>query len=319
MWPNQSNSCSLLLGFLATGVLMAIKYDLTDFRLFIKIAESESMSRGAEQCHMSVPAASNRIRNLEDLLGLKLLQRSSQRVTLTNEGRVYLHHARKITSQLEVLSGDLQEFALGITGQLRLLANTTAITELLPNILGEYLQSHPNVRIEMKEKLSEEIVRTVKEGGADLGVVSGNVVTAGLQTLPFAKSRLVVICPLGHPISKFDNIRFEDCASYPLISLLEGSAIHQFLTKEAEKLHITLNIRVQVASYDAIYRMVASNLGIAIIPQLGFACHKGTRNIKQIKLTDNWAERNFQLCAENFDTLPTFAREFCEILRLRYL
>lgn len=298
---------------------MAIKYDLTDFRLFIKIAESESLSKGAEQCHMSVPAASNRIRNLEDQLGLKLLQRSSQGVKLTNEGKVYLHHARKITSQLEVLSGDLQEFAHGITGQLRLLANTTAITELLPNILGEYLQSHPNVHVEMKEKLSEEIVRTVREGGADLGIVSGNVITAGLQTLPFAKSRLVVICPIDHPISKFDNICFEECLPYPLISLLEGSAIHQFLMKEAEKLHATLNIRVQVASYDAIYRMVAANVGVAIIPELGFARHKGTRDIKQIKLTDNWAERNFQLCAENFDALPTFAREFCEILQSRYL
>ncbi|MDO6822759.1 LysR family transcriptional regulator [Marinobacter sp. 1_MG-2023] len=294
---------------------MATKYDLTDFRLFIKIAESESMSRGAEQSHMSVPAASNRIRNLEDQLGLRLLQRNSQGVKVTNEGRVYLHHARKITSQLEVLTGDLQEFALGITGQLRLLANTTAITELLPNILGDYLQSHPSVHIEMKEKTSEEIVRTVKEGGADLGIVSGNIVTAGLQTLPFAESRLIIICPKGHPISKRDSISFEECLCYPLISLLEGSAIHQFLMKEAEKLHITLNIRVQVASYDAIYRMVVANLGIAIVSELGFARHKGTKNIKQVKLTDHWAERNFQLCAEDFDTLPTFAREFCDDLR----
>lgn len=163
---------------------MAIKYDLTDFRLFIKIAETESLSRGAEQCHMSVPAASNRIRNLEDNLGVKLLQRTSQGVKLTNEGRVYLRHARKIVTQLEVLSGDLQEFAKGVTGQLRLFANTTAITELLPGVLGDYLQSHPNVHVEMKEKVSEEVIRAVKEGGADLGIVSGNIPTADLQTRP---------------------------------------------------------------------------------------------------------------------------------------
>lgn len=297
---------------------MAVKYDLTDFRLFIKIAETESLSRGAEQCHMSVPAASNRVRNLEDSLGVKLLQRTSQGVILTNEGRVYLRHARKIVSQLEVLSGDLQEFAKGVTGQLRLLANTTAITELLPGVLGDYLQSHPNVHVEMKEKVSEEIIRAIKDGGADLGIVSGNIPTAGLQTRPFARSRLIVICPVDHPIAEHGKVRFEDCLSYPLISLLEASAIHQFLVREAEKLHINLNIRVQVASYDAIYRMVAANVGIAIIPQLGFARHKGTRNIKQIELLDPWAERNFQLCAVNFDTLPTFAQEFCENLLSRY-
>ncbi|PSF11946.1 LysR family transcriptional regulator [Marinobacter fuscus] len=297
---------------------MAIKYDLTDFRLFIKIAETESLSRGAEQCHMSVPAASNRVRNLEDNLGIKLLQRTSQGVNLTNEGRVYLRHARKIVAQLEVLSGDLQEFTKGVTGQLRLFANTTAITELLPAVLGEYLQSHPNVHVEMKEKVSEEIIRAVKEGMADLGIVSGNIPTADLQTRPFARSRLIVICPMDHPLAEHKEISFEDCLSYPLISLLEASAIHQFLVREAEKLHVDLNIRVQVASYDAIYRMVAAKVGIAIIPQLGFARHKGTRDIKQIELVDAWAERNFQLCSVDFESLPTFAQEFCESLLQRY-
>ncbi|MGO1500700.1 MAG: LysR substrate-binding domain-containing protein [Marinobacter sp.] len=297
---------------------MAIKYDLTDFRLFIKIAESESLSRGAEQCHMSVPAASIRIRNLEGSLGVKLLQRTPQGAKLTNEGRVYLRHARKIISQLQLLIGDLQGFAQGVTGQLRLLANTTAITELLPELLGEYLRSHPNVHVEMKENVSDEIIRAVKEGGADLGIVSGNMATAGLQTMPFAHSRLIVICPEDHPIAEHSRISFEDCLSYPLISLLEASAIHQFLVREAKKLHANLDIRVQVASYNAIYRMVAARVGIAIIPQLGFARYKGTGNIKQIELVDEWAERNYQLCAVDFETLPTFAQEFCESLLTHY-
>lgn len=90
---------------------MAMHFDITDFRLFINIAETSSLTRGAERSFLSVPATSNRIKNLEDNLGMRLLERSPQGVTLTNAGKTYLQHARIILSQLEMLTGDLQQYA----------------------------------------------------------------------------------------------------------------------------------------------------------------------------------------------------------------
>lgn len=293
---------------------MATHFDITDFRLFINIAETSSLTRGAERSFLSVPATSNRIKNLEDNLNMRLLERSSQGVTLTNAGRTYLQHARVILAQLEMLTGDLQQYAIGLKGQFRLLANTTAITEYLPPVVGEYLKTHPDVHIDMRERLSDDIVRSVRDGSADLGIVSGSVVTDGLQSVPLVSSRLMVIAPLGHPLLSKGEAFFKEVLQYAFVSLLEGSAIHVFLSRAASALHIPMTIRVQVASLDAIFRMVDAGAGIAVVPQACFSRLKGEQNIGSCKLLDPWAVRTFQLCAQDFAGLPVFAREFANSL-----
>lgn len=293
---------------------MAIHFDITDFRLFINIAETSSLTRGAERSFLSVPATSNRIKNLEDNLGVRLLDRSSQGVSLTNAGKTYLQHARVILAQLELLTGDLQQYTEGLKGQLRLLANTTAITEYLPPVVGEYLKTHPDVHIDMRERLSDDIVRAIRDGSADLGVVSGSVVTDGLQSVNLVSSRLVVIAPLGHPVLANGEVFFKEALQHAFVSLLEGSAIHVFLSRAAAALHTPMTIRVQVASSDAIFRMVEAGAGIAVVPLAGFARLKGSANIGSCTLLDPWAVRTFQLCAQDFDGLSSFARDFANNL-----
>jgi DNA-binding transcriptional LysR family regulator len=219
-----------------------------------------------------------------------------------------------ILAQLALLTGDLQEYAIGLKGQLRLLANTTAITEYLPPVVGEYLKTHPDVHIDMRERLSDDIVRSIRDGGADLGIVSGSVVTDGLQSVPLVSSRLMVIAPLGHPILANNEVFFKEALQYAFVSLLEGSAIHVFLSRAAAALHTPLTIRVQVASSDAIFRMVEAGAGIAIVPQAGFTRLKGQQNIGSCALLDPWAVRTFQLCAQDFDGLSSFARDFANSL-----
>lgn len=293
---------------------MASHFDITDFRLFINIAETSSLTRGAERSFLSVPATSNRIKNLEDNLGVRLLERSSQGVSLTNAGKTYLQHARVILAQLELLTGDLQQYTEGLKGQLRLLANTTAITEYLPPVVGEYLKTHPDVHIDMRERLSDDIVRAIRDGSADLGVVSGSVVTEGLQSVNLVSSRLVVIAPLGHPVLANGEVFFKKALQHAFVSLLEGSAIHVFLSRAAAALHTPMTIRVQVASSDAIFRMVEAGAGIAVVPLAGFARLKGSANIGSCTLLDPWAVRTFQLCAQDFDGLSSFARDFANNL-----
>lgn len=293
-------------------------FDITDFRLFINIAEASSLTRGAERSFLSVPATSNRIKNLEENLGMRLLERSPQGVSLTNAGKTYLQHARVIVSQLAMLTGDLQQYTDGLTGQLRIQANTTAVAEYLPPVVGDYLISHPDVHIDMRERLSDDIVRAVREGSTDLGIVSGTVVTDGLQTVPIVSSRLMLIAPMGHPILAHGEVCFKDALSYPFVSLLEGSAINVFLSRAAAALHLPWTIRVQVASSDAIFRMVEAGAGIAIVPQASYERLKGRQQIGACELQDPWAARTFQLCALDFQGLSTFAREFADCLIERY-
>ena len=104
---------------------MAMHFDLVDLRLMVRIAETNGLTRGAEASHMSLPAASTRVKNLEESIGAKLLYRTSQGVTLTPPGQAFVHHARLVLGQIEHLRGDLQSFAKGIKGHLRVFANTS--------------------------------------------------------------------------------------------------------------------------------------------------------------------------------------------------
>src|SRR2546423_7157614 len=185
-------------------------FDLVDLRLFVHIADTNSVTRGAERTHLSVPAASIGIRSLEGSGGAKLLLRSSQGVTLRTPGQAFAHHARLVLLQRDHLRSDLQEYAKGIKGHLRVFASTTAITEFLPAVLSRYLATHPDVSVDLRERLSSDIVRAVGEGQTDIGIVSGSVRTEGLEVMPYREDRLVLAVPARHAMAARRSVLFAE-------------------------------------------------------------------------------------------------------------
>lgn len=293
-------------------------YDLTDFLVFANIAQESNLTRGAARSFLSVPATSQRLKNLEDSLGVKLFQRSTQGVSLTDAGKTYLEHAHRILGQLELLTSDLQAFGVGIKGLLKIQANTTAITEFLPPVLSEYLQSHPDVQVDLREKLSDEAVRAVRDGSADLGIISGSVPTDGLEVQPFACSQLVAIAPVGHPLLQHTQVHFKDLLEHEFVALLDGAATQEFMRQHALALHRPIKTRVQVAGFDAVFRMVEAGVGIGVIPELAVARLNAQASVGVCTLLEPWARREYQLCAKAFAGLPRFAQDFTAALLLRY-
>src|SRR5262249_33156864 len=149
-----------------------VRFDLTDLSLFRHVIEAGSITGGAERAHLALAAASTRIRNMEEALGAALLVRGRQGVTPTQAGRTLLQHARAILRQAERLREDLGVYAGGLAGQIRVLSNTNALTEFLPEALSSFLSAHPNVSVDLEERLSDEIVGLIAEGVADLGIVA---------------------------------------------------------------------------------------------------------------------------------------------------
>lgn len=290
-------------------------FDLVDLRLFVNIADCNSLTRGAERSHLSLPAASVRIKNLEEGLGGKLLVRSSQGVTLTPPGQAFAHHARLVLHQLEQLRGDLQEYAQGVKGHLRVFASTTAITEFLPAVLRRYLPAHPDVSVDLRERLSSDIVRAVSEGKTDIGIVSGNVRTEGLQVVPYRQDRLVLAVPAGHALAWHRAVPFADTLAYDHVGLHESSAIHAFLHRIADGLDRAIRLRIQVGGFEAACRLVEAGVGIGILPESAAARHRQTMDIRIVALEDDWAVRRMQICVRSLDLLPAFARELVELLR----
>lgn len=293
---------------------MAAHFDLPDIKLFVNIAEANSLTRGAERSHMSLPAASIRIKNLEEGLGVKLLYRTSQGVTLTPPGQAFMHHARLVLQQLNELRGDLSEYVKGARGHVRIFANTTAMAEYLPAILPAFLATHPDVNIDLKERLSNDIVRAVSEGKVDVGIVAGNVRTDGLEVLPFREDRLVLITPDGHPLAGRDRIEFSEALAYDFVGMVEASAIHAFLAAAAHELNRQIKIRIQVGNFEAACRMVEANVGIGVVPYSSATRHAKSMNIRTVEITDEWSVRKLQIVLRSMQSLPLFARELVDLL-----
>lgn len=291
-----------------------MRFDLVDLKLFTHIAEAQSLTGGAQRSHLSLAAASTRIKNLEEHVGVKLLSRSSQGVKVTGAGETLLAHARRVLRQLEQLSGDLQEYAAGVKGHVRVFANTTAMSEFLPAVLRSYLVSHPDVTIDMHERLSPDIVRAVQEGIVDIGIIAGNVRTEGLQVMPYRRDRLVLATALSHPLAERGRVGFIDTLDYDFIGLPEDSAIHNFLKRAAADLQRNLRWRVQVSNFETACRMIEANVGVGVMPETTARRHARAMALRIVQLDDEWAERQLQICVADLDALPLFARKLVDLL-----
>jgi DNA-binding transcriptional LysR family regulator len=289
-------------------------FDLTDLRLMVSVAEANSVTGGAQASHLSVPAASTRIKNLEESIGAKLMVRTPQGVTLTPPGQAFVHHARLVLGQLERLRGDLQEYAKGIKGHLRVWASATAMGEFLPPVLQTYLRQHPDVNIDLRERLSHDIVRSVGEGKIDVGIVSGYERTEALQVIPYRRDRLVLVVPRGHALTAQSATSFADTLGFDQIGLHEGSALRAFLQRICDELHTGLKLRIEVSNFEGACRMVEAAVGVGVMPESAARRHALTMQIEIVPLADAWSLRQMHVCVRNLEALPGFARDLIALL-----
>src|SRR4029434_6716193 len=143
-------------------------------------------------------------------------------VTPTQAGRTLLQHARAILRQAERLREDLGAYAGGAAGQIRVLSNTNALTEFLPEALSSFLATHPNVNVDLQERLSDEIVGLIAEGMADVGIVAGTVDVSALETFPFRKDRFVLVVAREHARAKGTKIAFVQVLDDDFVGLIRG-------------------------------------------------------------------------------------------------
>ena len=296
-----------------------MRFDLVDLQLFVHVIEEGSLTAGAARSHLALASASARVRGMEDALGMPLLLRGRRGVTATPAGQTLLHHARLVLQQMEKLRGDLGEFARGLKGQLRLLCNTSALSEFLPEALATFLDRHPNLTIDLEERLSYDIVRGVSEGLADMGIVSDSVDLRGLQTFLFRPDRLVAIAAADgvhqRAIGNADAVDFASLLGHDFIGLADDSALQQYLGLHAARLGRPLKMRVRLRSFDAVCRMVASGVGVAVVPQAAARRCQQTMALRCMSLLDPWSVRNLTICVRQFSELPLYARQLIEHLK----
>lgn len=291
-----------------------MRFDLTDLRLFRDVVEAGTITAGAERSALALAAASTRIRGMEEALGAPLLTRSRQGVEPTPAGRTLLSHARAILARWAELREDLGAFASGLSGQVRLLANTNASTEFLPEALSRFLGAHPHVSVELEERLSDEIVRLIAEGVGDVGVAAGTVDFGALETYPFRTDRFVVVTPRDHPLADRAGVAFADVLDFDLVGLERSSSLQRFLAAKAAREGRPLKLRVQLRSFDGVCRLVEHGVGVGVAPETTARRAARTMALGVVRLADDWALRELRICVRSMDELRPYARELVNSL-----
>jgi DNA-binding transcriptional LysR family regulator len=292
-----------------------MRFDLTDLRLFCEVADAGSITAGAERSALALAAASTRIRGMEEALGAPLLIRSRQGVVPTEAGRTLLKHARTMLAQSAQLREDLSAFAGGFSGEVRLLANTNALTEFLPEALSAFLADHPQVSVDLEEKLSDEIVGLIAEGVADVGIVAGTVDVGALTTYPFRSDRFVVVTAVGHPLAQRGRVSFAEVLDYDVVGLDRASSLQRFLAGKAAREGRPLRLRVQLRSFDAVCRLVECGVGVGVVPQTTAARAARTMALAVTDLADDWALRELTIVVRAAGELRPYAKALVESLR----
>jgi molybdate transport repressor ModE-like protein len=294
---------------------MSIRFDLTDLQLFLHVAEAGSITQGASRTNMTLASASERIRAMEDTLGIPLLERKRRGVQLTPSGSALEQHARIVMRQLEEMRGELNDFSKGLRCRVHILANTVATVEYLPPILATFLSVHPNIEIDLEERPSGDIIRAVAEGLADIGIVAEATNPADeLETFPFAEDRLVLITPRRQVLGPRREIAFREVLDQEFIGFAEGSALQKTLNHHAARAGRRLKMRVRLNSFESVARMVERGVGLGVLPESVARRYQRSMAVRIVSLSDGWAARHFTVCTRRSESLPPHAKRLLEHL-----
>lgn len=292
---------------------MAGRFDLTDLRLFLHVADASNITRGAARANMTLASASERIRDMEIDLGTPLLVRKRRGVELTPAGTALLHHARLVTQQLEHMRGDLNDYAKGLRAQVHVRSNTMGIAAFLPARLARFLSAHPNIDVDLEEGTSRDIVRAVAAGKVEIGIVAeGLEAAAELETMPVGEFQFVLIVPLKHHLARRRKIPFKEVLDYELVGLRAETAWQSFLHEQATRAGKRLNLRVRLDGFDSICRVVENGIGLAIVP--GPIARQWARKLRIVALDEAWALRHLKLCVRKLTLLSPHAQNLVKYL-----
>ena len=291
-----------------------MRLDFFDLQLFLNIIDTGSLTRGAERSAISLQAASERIKKLEQYYKTHLFTRHATGVRLTIAGQTFAEQALLLVQQAKKLEQIMSPYAEGMTAQMTLWCNSSAQSEYLPILLPQYLVENPHVQIDLQEAESREIIQSIEKGTAKLGLISNFFHHSALQTLEFSDDPLVLICPPFHELKDQQQLNLVDILHYPFVGLMQYHSLQQSIETQAKLLNCAIQYRLRLPNFAAIAQVVANGVGIAIMPKRAARRLNTLYHFHQIELVGEWANRKLLLAAKNFDELPLSYQHFSQFL-----
>ncbi len=284
--------------------------DLTSLRLFVAVCEARNIARAAEAQAIVGSAISKRLAALEHTVGTPLLVRRRRGVEPTPAGETLLEHARALLARAALIERDMAAYAAGVRGHVRVLATQSAIAESLADDVASFLaiDGHQDIRVDIEEAVSTQVLRAVREGSASLGICWDAADLRGLHHWSWRGDQLAAVVPRDHALAQRRRLALADTLPYEHVSLPPESAVQVMLQRAAALAGQPIRYRVVAATFDAALRVVRSRLAIAVLPAELSAPYADAFGLQVIALTDAWARRRFAICCRDPQALTPAAR-----------
>ena len=271
------------------------RLDLTSLQLFVAIHEEGSLTRAAERETIAVSAASKRVTEMEQALGVALMVRTARGMTLTPAGESLLTHARRILLSVDKIGQELAEHAQGLRGYVRMVANLSAIVEFLPEDLRAFLNLHEQIRLDLEERPSGDVVKGVEDGFAEIGICSGDTDTRDLQSTLYRRDRIVLVMRHDHALAQRPRVPFADTLDYDHVGLHADSSINKRTHLASRACGRPLKTRIHVPGFDAVCRMAQVGMGLGVIPHEVFMAIGQPLGLVAVDIDEPWAARELRI------------------------
>lgn len=263
--------------------------DLFTLRLFLSAVEEQQIGRAAIRENIAASTATKRIQDLEDIAGVKLLERGPKGVVPSPAGAVLVRYARQILDSIENLRSEISAFTEGMRGKVVVASARSIIVPFLARELGDYARDFPLVELVVNELENAAIVDAVSRGDADIGVfaMAHELDLGGVDVTPYRRDRLAAVVPLTHPLSARETVRFEDLLSERLIPV--ESMVGMFRAA-AKRLGAEFTPSFHVVSAGVATSLVQAGLGLTVLPECLFS-HELFDQVACVAIDESWAVR----------------------------
>ena len=237
-------------------------------KAFVAVAQTRSFAEACIRVHLSQPALSIAIKNLEDAVGGQLLVRTTRKLALSPEGEAFYPVARRLLADWDGAMSDLNNHFAKQRGKLSLAAMPSFASSLLPQALVHYRQAYPNINVAVQDVLAETVVEMVTDGRVELGVSFDPGESEGLCFQPLFQDKFVAVFAQGHALSDKKQVSWKALQADPFLALQRPSGIRQLIDKSVEEHGMALRVEFEAHQLATIGRMVACGLGVSAVPSL---------------------------------------------------
>jgi DNA-binding transcriptional LysR family regulator len=242
--------------------------ELTQLEFFLKVVEEGSFSKAAVRVYRTQPAVSIAVRRLEEEIGAKLFDRSQKTPTLTDAGELVYDYAQRILALRDQARNVVAELRSLQRGRVRIGANESTSLYLLPHLILDYRERHPNVKVEIYRQVSERLPREVLDRNVDFALLAFEPVDSDLESFPILQDELVLIMNPDHPLAKRESVKIKELGKESFLAHNVKTGSRYKVVEAFTQHHTPLNVTLELATVETIKRFVQLKIGLAFVPHM---------------------------------------------------